>query len=231
MKRSSSVEHEQDDIPQASFLLVLAPVDPSFNTSIPIPELGPSAIRSSARLREKRKRDIEDEDAKENVPVGGHSYDLDDKIDSSEPGPSRPEKRRRLQLKELEEVDEEDHIDSQSDDEDAVNDEGPAPGPSTLTKKCLLDGCQHELSGIHKQDWDHMLKADHFKKNTDGLYPCTYPKCPGFGRVSGCKGKQAVQRHVMSEHWLDKLWCTWPGCGKFYHRDDVLQKHLKRHTW
>lgn len=165
---------------------------------------------------------MEDEDEKENVPVSEHPYNVDDNANSSEPGPSRPAKRRRIQLNELEEDEA---------DEDAVNEEDPRPGPSTLAKKCLLDGCQHELSGIHKQDWDHMLKADHFKKNTDGLNPCTYPNCPGFGRVSGCKGKQAVQRHVMSEHWLDKVWCTWPGCGKFYHRDDVLQKHMKRHTW
>lgn len=235
--RSSPVEPEEDDspIPQASSQTgVLVPVDSHFNASRSVPVPGQYNLRSSARLREKRKRE-EDETEKENIPVGEQSSDLDDTADPSQPGPSRPAKRRRVELNESEdesesEDDEEDNVDGQSDEESAGDVEEPAQGPATSAQKCLLGGCQYQLSDNYQQNWDHMLKPNHFKKNTDDLYPCTYPKCPGFNGVSGCKGKQALQRHVVSEHWRIKVWCTWPGCRNFYYRKDVLQKHMKRHT-
>ncbi|EIW55958.1 uncharacterized protein TRAVEDRAFT_22354 [Trametes versicolor FP-101664 SS1] len=215
--------------------VALAPVASHFNASVPI--LGPpSNLRSSARLREKRKREkIEDEYEKENVPVGEHAYDVDENADSSEPGPSRPAKRRRVVFNQAEEEvenegEEEEDVDAQSYQEDAAHGEEPTQASATTAQKCLLDGCQYELSGNYYEDWDHMLDADHFNQNADGRYPCTYRHCPGFKKVSGCKQKQAVQRHVMSEHWFDKVWCTWPDCTKFYYRDDLLKKHMKKHT-
>lgn len=236
--RSSSVEPEEDDFPspQASSQTgVLVPVESHFNASRSVPVPVQYNLRSSARLREKRKRE-EDETEKENVPVGEQLSDLDDTADPSQPGPSRPAKRRRVELNESEdesesEDDEEDNVDDQSDEESAADDdEEPTQGPATSPQKCLLGGCQYQLSDNFQQNWDHMLKPNHFNKNTDDLYPCTYPNCPGFDGVSGCKGKQALQRHVMSEHWRIKVWCTWPGCRNFYYRKDVLQKHMKRHT-
>lgn len=233
-----SVEPEEDDfpIPQASFQTgVLAPVSSHFNASRSFPVPGQYNLRASARLREKRKREMEDKTEKENVPVGEQFYDLDDNTGLSEPGPSRPVKRRRVALNKSEdeaesESDKEDSFDSQSDEENAADDEEPTQGQATSAQKCLLGGCQYELSENYDQEWGHMLKADHFKPNTDGLFPCTYPNCPGFDGVSGCKQKQALQRHVVSEHWHLKLLCTWPGCGKFYHRKDLLKKHMRKHT-
>lgn len=178
---------------------------------------------------------MNDETGKENIPVDEQFSDLDDTADPSEPGPSRPVKRRRVELNESEdeaesEGNEEASVDGQSDEESAAGDEEPTQGPATSPQKCLLGGCQYQLSDDFQQNWDHMLKPNHFKKNTDDLFPCTYPKCPGFDGVSGCKGKQALQRHVVSEHWRIKVWCTWPGCRNFYYRKDVLHKHMKRHT-
>ncbi|KAL1938886.1 hypothetical protein VTO73DRAFT_11266 [Trametes versicolor] len=239
LTESSSVEPESDDAPTAQAASppdVLVPLSNSqLNAPRSDPVPGQYNLRSSARLREKRKREVDDGTEKENNPLGEQFSDLADDADASEPGPSRPAKRRRVELNESEdedesEGDEEDSLDGQSDEENAADDEEPTQGPATSPKKCLLGGCQYQLSDSFQQNWDHMLKPNHFNKNTDGLFPCTYPKCPGFDGASGCKGKQALQRHVMSEHWRNKVWCTWPGCRNFYYRKDVLQKHMKRHT-
>lgn len=98
--RYSSVEAESDDLPTpqaSSHSGVLVPSKSQLNTSLPFPGPGSSNFRSSARLREKRKRATEGEDETEKVLEREPSEAVNDTMsERPQPRPSRPAKRRKI---------------------------------------------------------------------------------------------------------------------------------------
>ncbi|OJT06403.1 hypothetical protein TRAPUB_2749 [Trametes pubescens] len=172
--RSGSSEPESDDLPTrqaASHSSVLVTSDHWSNPSMPVPGQGRPSLRSSARIREKRKRVAESEDEKENVPEGEPSEAANDTTSNS-PAPvhSRPTKRPKIQQDDSE--DSEDSSASESDEEsedDSADEGGPTPGSSNSVQECRLGGCKHKVSGIYKKDWAHTKVKGHIKRNTDDL--------------------------------------------------------------
>lgn len=204
---------------------------------MPVPRLERSNLRSSARLREKRKRATGDEDDKENV-IEREPFEAsnDTMFDLPEPGPSRPSKRRKIVHDHSEDSegseDSEDSDIGESDEaDDTAGEAEPTSSPSNSAQECRIGGCRYTLSNIYKVDWAHTKIKGHLPgRNADNRFPCTYPGCPGLEEVSGYRDKSDLRRHILSDHWGEKIECSWPGCTASYSREDTLARHRKTHT-
>lgn len=186
-----------------------------------------SVLRDIAHSSLKRKRDVEEEEDKENLPVESDlnedtEENTDDEYIPSSPLSSPPSKRTKL-----------DEDPQEEEAEEAEVEEAPTPpaaGPSNAEPRPLCgvnDGkgpCQHELTRNYDIDWKH-LTVSH-DRSVAGKWPCTFP---------GCR-KTYVQKcdrtkHIVTVHWKPygiKVHCPEPGCDKAYPRKDVLAVHRQK---
>ncbi|EIW55957.1 uncharacterized protein TRAVEDRAFT_50446 [Trametes versicolor FP-101664 SS1] len=145
----------------------------------------------------KRKRDVEEEEDKENLPVDSDldedtHEDIDDEYIPSSPLPSPPSKRVKIEEDPEEEEEEEEEV------EEAPT--PPAAGSSNAEPRALCgvnDGrgrCPHELTKNYDIDWKH-LTVSH-DRSVAGKWPCTFPRC---GKIYAHKCDRT--KHIVTVHW------------------------------
>ncbi|KAL1938889.1 hypothetical protein VTO73DRAFT_11269 [Trametes versicolor] len=152
-----------------------------------------SVRRATAHSSLKRKRDIEEEADKENLPVESDldentHEDIDNEYIPSSPLPSPPSKRVKI----------EEYPEEEEEVEEAPT--PPATGSSNAEPRALCgvnDGrgrCPHELTKNYDIDWKH-LTVSH-DRSVAGKWPCTFPRC---GKIYAHKCDRT--KHIVTVHW------------------------------